>query len=394
MYESWPLTPLGEILIERQETPDPLALETGEIRIVSKITFDKGQLEFRINGKTKTKMILIRPGDLVLSGINAAKGAIAIYPDEEKKPASATIHYGTYEVKKNKADKNFFWWLLRSNTFQEILSENLPGGIKTELKAKRLLPIKIPLPPLSEQRRIVAKIERLAAKIEEAKRLRTILNGRSSSLRNSVVEKLCFNSTYKVIKFGDALHSATNGIYKPPEFWGSGLPCIRMYNIEGPEMNTKEIQHLEVTDEELKKYGCTEGDLVFNRVNSAELVGKTGLITAAFPMCTFESKNMRIRVDKSKIVPAYAAIVLNSTPVKRYYREQLKQQCGMATLNQQHVKSIPFPLPSIDQQFGVIEIFDSLHEKVSSMKALQAKTETELNALLPCIIDKAFKGEL
>ena len=88
----WEKVQLGEVLIERKETPDPVGLETGEIRIVSKIGFDTGEIEFRDSTATKTKMIQFQPGDIVFSGINAVKGAIAIYPNNAAKPASATIH--------------------------------------------------------------------------------------------------------------------------------------------------------------------------------------------------------------------------------------------------------------------------------------------------------------
>jgi len=167
-----------------------------------------------------------------------------------------------------------------------------------------------------------------------------------------------------------------------------------MYNIEGPEMNVNNLQMLEVTPEELKIYGCKAGDLIFNRVNSAELVGKTGLITKDYPECTFESKNMRLRVDKSKILPMYAAILLNSNNIREYYHSSLKQQCGMATLNQNHVRSIPLPLPSLSEQRRIVEYLNNLQSKVDGLKKLQADTQKELDALMPSILDKAFKGKL
>lgn len=172
MSKAWPKISLGDVLTERREVPDPGALATSAVRIVSKIGFNDGRIQLRADGETKTGMILIRPGDLVLSGINAAKGAIAIYGEENTEPIAATIHYGSYIPNKDRVDIRYLWWLLRSNTFRELLQEYVPGGIKTELKAKRLLPIPVPLPPLPEQRRIVARIEQLAAKIEEARRLR------------------------------------------------------------------------------------------------------------------------------------------------------------------------------------------------------------------------------
>ena len=163
----WEKVRLGEVLIERKEAPDPVALEKGEIRIVSKIGFNTGELEFRASTATKTKMIQFHPGDLVFSGINAAKGAIAIYPHNEEKPASATIHYSAYAVNPERADVTFLWWLFRSKAFQHILFRTLPAGIKTELKSKHLLPISVNLPSLSEQRRIVTKINHFLVKLNE-----------------------------------------------------------------------------------------------------------------------------------------------------------------------------------------------------------------------------------
>jgi type I restriction enzyme, S subunit len=172
MSAAWPKVRLGEVLTERREVPDVDDLALGRISIVSKIGFSEGKIELRSEGGTKTGMILVRPGDLLVSGINAAKGAIAIYSKANARPVAATIHYGAYEINKDRVDVTYLWWYLRSGAFREILLDAVPGGIKTELKYSRLLPIEILLPPLAEQRRIVARIEELAAHIHEAQALR------------------------------------------------------------------------------------------------------------------------------------------------------------------------------------------------------------------------------
>lgn len=74
MSSNYSLVPLGEVLKERKEIPLSEQLESREVRIVSKIGFDDGKILLRADGQTKTGMILIRPGDLVVSGINAPKG--------------------------------------------------------------------------------------------------------------------------------------------------------------------------------------------------------------------------------------------------------------------------------------------------------------------------------
>src|SRR5690606_21121042 len=105
------------------------------------------------------------------SGINAMKGAIAIYDPGSSQKVAATIHYAAYQVNKEKADIRYLWWLLRSQYFQDILSQQVPQGIKTELKAKRLLPVVIPLPSLTEQMEIVLAIQNFSLKIHGALQL-------------------------------------------------------------------------------------------------------------------------------------------------------------------------------------------------------------------------------
>ena len=106
MRSEWSMIKLSEILTERKEKPNLYAILNGEIPIVAKIGFDSGKIKLREESKTKTNMILIEPGDLVISGINAAKGAIAIYGEENIKPAAATIHYSSYVINKKRA-KNY-----------------------------------------------------------------------------------------------------------------------------------------------------------------------------------------------------------------------------------------------------------------------------------------------
>src|SRR5688572_2841712 len=84
--DAWPLRPLADALLERRETPDPDDLISGKVKIVAKVGFRNGQIELRSETETNTGMILVRPGDLLVSGINAAKGAVAVYDSDASGP--------------------------------------------------------------------------------------------------------------------------------------------------------------------------------------------------------------------------------------------------------------------------------------------------------------------
>ena len=118
MKHTWRMTSLGDVLVERRETPSDLELMSGATPIIAKIGFNDGRIELRDGSQTRTKMIRIQPGDLVISGINAAKGAVAIYGSDRPGPIAATIHYSSYAPVQDAVDVHFLWWLFRSGFFR------------------------------------------------------------------------------------------------------------------------------------------------------------------------------------------------------------------------------------------------------------------------------------
>lgn len=393
---SWPEVPLKRLLIYVDER---VHLEDMREYITITVKRRHGGLEererlFGHQIKTKKQFRLV-PGSLIISRVQCWHQAYALVPDTIPPNMIASTNYDQFTISPE-VDRRFFWWLTHSPRFTETVRGSAVGVVIEKMVFDRdaWLEKTIPLPPLSEQRRIVARIEALSVKIEEVRRLIHKSEVELDNLLASAINSACYRNTIQQVAFGDVLIEAKNGIYKPPMFWGRGIPCVRMYNIDGPSMNMRHLQLLDVTPDELAIFGCKLGDLIFNRVNSAELVGKTGLITKDYPQCTFESKNMRLRVNKQKVLPEYVAFILNSSKVRVYYRETLKQQCGMATLNQGHVGKIPFPLPPLAEQERIVEYIDDLKAKVDMLRKRKAETATEVDALLPSTLDKAFKGDL
>src|SRR6056297_3271861 len=89
---------ISEYLTERQEKYEPSAKEVTNLRRLEKIDFE-GNIHLS-DKPSKTKMIIVQPGDLVISGINVAKGAIAVW--DGGFPVTVTIHYSSYEFDKKK----------------------------------------------------------------------------------------------------------------------------------------------------------------------------------------------------------------------------------------------------------------------------------------------------
>jgi type I restriction enzyme S subunit len=396
MSKAWPMVPLGEVLTERREAPSVEAVAKGEIRIVAKIGFNDGKIQLRSGTETKTGMILVRPGDLLISGINAAKGAIAIYGEENTGPIASTIHYGAYIPNKDRVDVKYLWWLLRSKIFRDLLDSYMPGGIKTELKAKRLLPIPVPVPSLEEQRLIVIKIAELAAKIERARELQERAAWGTETLLSSEISHLFLKGREKGLTIGHLGDYVIDDCYGTSEKATddiSGTPILRMGNIQNGRLDLRGLKYLHLNAKDRTRLILEKGDILVNRTNSAELVGKCAVFDLEGEYA-FASYLIRLRLDKKRAEPRLVALYINSPTGRAYMFTERKQMTGQANVNATKLKALPIALPSLEEQRRIVTYLNNLEAKVDRLRQLQTRTAVEIGALLPSVLDKAFKGEL
>ena len=180
----WKKVRIGEFLTERQGRykPDDNAIVT--YKRLDKIDFSG---TVHISEKpSKTDMIVVQPGDLVISGINVAKGAIAVYQGME--PVTATIHYSSYIFDDSVIDLEYFKYFVKSPAFIETLKKQVKGGIKTEIKPKVFLPLEISLPDLPTQKQIVKRISVNLKRVNElAKEIET-QKGYAKQLRRNILQ--------------------------------------------------------------------------------------------------------------------------------------------------------------------------------------------------------------
>ena len=382
----WQKVQLSELLIERKETPDPVALETGEIPIVSKIGFNTGQLEFRNSSATKSKMMQFQPGDLVFSAINAAKGAIALYPTDAVKPASATTSYTAYSVNTERADSTFLWWLFRSTAFQHLLYRTLPGGIKTHLKPKQLLPLSVPLPSLLEQRRIVEKINHVVTKIDEARALREQAEAELASFVSSVYrDALEPSEGWSVKHVSELCEKPQYGYTASAASEPIGPHLLRITDIQDGSVNWETVPYCNCPTPE--KFLLHKDDILFARTGPT---GRSFLVEEC-PTAVFASYLIRLRVRKW-VTPQYLYAFFQSP---NYWSQISANTIGSAqpNCNGRKLAALQVPIAPPEEQQRIVAYLNRFEEKVQQIKALQVRAAEELDELLPSILDKIFRQD-
>ncbi|TSA24477.1 hypothetical protein D4R71_06985 [bacterium] len=183
---NWISKRISSFLEERPDRFKPEEANEMNLKRLEKIDFS-GNMHIIENKPTKTDMILIKKGDLVISGINIEKGAVAVYTGEDN--LLATIHYSSYEFDKNKINIEYFKWYLKSKNFHEVLLTQIKGGIKTELKAKNFLPLEILLPSIYHQEDILNKINEVMDEINDVTNSFNCIKGFIDKLRQSILQE-------------------------------------------------------------------------------------------------------------------------------------------------------------------------------------------------------------
>ena len=259
------------------------------------------------------------------------------------------------------------------------------------LEATEGQPDHVALPDyLSEQRRIVAKIEQLAARIDEARGLRCRADRSSSVLALRAAKRLFEEHTHHTVKIGDAFRVTTGGTPSRgnPAYWAGPIKWV----------SSGEVAFCRIRDtkEKITRLGEAESNAKRYPPNTVLLAmigqGKTRGQCAILDCEAATNQNVAgIHVHETKHVPEYVYHWL----VTRY-QESRSRETGTAqpALSGKRVREMPIPLPPLDEQRRIVAYLDDLQAKVDRLKALQAQTAAELDALLPSILDKAFKGEL
>ncbi|MFV0228521.1 restriction endonuclease subunit S [Empedobacter falsenii] len=193
----WIDVKFSDFLKERKGRYKPNDEAIKGLKRIEKIDFS-GQI-YISDKPSKTDMILVKDGDLVISGINVEKGAMNIFHGNED--VVATIHYSSYTYDTNVIELEFLKHFLKSKKFKDVLKEQVPGGIKTEIKPKHLLPLQIQIPKsLDDQKKIVEHLDQLYDKLNDSSteithQLDLIKNLRQAFLREAMQGILVSNET-------------------------------------------------------------------------------------------------------------------------------------------------------------------------------------------------------
>lgn len=296
-------------------------------------------------------------------------------------------HIFRVDVKEELVDKHYLRYALNSLIIKIIDQAHGGVGLKHITKAK-LEEVQIPLPLLEEQRRIASildKADELRQKRQQAiEKLDQLLQATFIDMFGDPISN---PKGWDIGCIGDMLESVKYGSSDKATLEGE-IPILRMNNLTySGEMNLTDLKYITKVQAD-EKYLVKEGDILFNRTNSKELVGKTAVYVGPEPMA-YAGYLVRGRT-KANFAPEYISAFLNSPWGKEKLQSMCKSIVGMANINAKEFQSIVLPIPPEDLQIQFKNKILAIREK----KQLLVNQLNVLETLFNALQNQAFSGNL
>lgn len=438
----WKKVKIGDFLTEREGRYKPDDSKISKYKRLDKIDFSG---TIHISDKpTKTDMIIVHPGDLVISGINVAKGAVAVYQGDE--PVCATIHYSSYTFDSSKVDLDYFKYFVKSPAFIAALQKQVKGGIKTEIKPKHLLSLEITIPDLQTQQEIVKKIslqlqktEQLSVEIESQKNY--IKQLRQNILQEAIEGKLTADwrkqnpvqkgnpdydaealfeqiqkerksekkqkelspiideekpfeipDGWKWVRLGEIIKEPPRNGYSPKAVdFETSIKTLKLGAVTYGIFDPNEYKYI---NEEIPKDAycwLQNGDFLIERSNSIEYVGICAIYTGKNNEFMYPDLLMRFRTQ-DVLSKQYIHTALISPFNRSYFMSNAKgAQKTMPKINQECVVNTMIPLPPISEQKEIVKQIEKNLQTISDLENQITEREQLTKQLMQSILKDAFE---
>lgn len=286
-----------------------------------------------------------------------------------------------------------FRWLVSEDFRDEALSYQgrtlLPKINQDGLNATRL-----PVPPLPEQRRIVAKLDRLSARSRAA---RDHL-ARTAKLAVRAKQAILATALTDFSEFGplgDLARDIRYGTARKCDYEGGPTPVLRIPNVAAGRIDSADLKRASFEPREVRTLALEVGDLLIIRSNgSVDLVGRSAVVGDEHAGYLYAGYLIRVRLDLDRALPEFVQLVLSSSRTRRLVEGLAKSTSGVNNINSKQLAGIPIPRATVPEQRELVRHVGAAFARIDRLTAEAARAANLLDRLDERLLAKAFRGEL
>lgn len=325
----------------------------------------------------KGDKLVMRKGDILFGRRNTYLRRVCIAPHDGLFSAHGMI----LRAKTERINSEYLPFFIASDYFMDEAIRISVGSLSPTVNWKELKELEFTIPTLEEQEKLVKtllaandlkeKYEELLAITDDLVKSQFIeLFGRPED-NNMGWDMGTIRDIVSDVRYGSSRQASSDGKY----------PYIRMNNITyGGELDLTDLKRINIPDNELAKCTVRKGDVLFNRTNSKELVGKTCLYDRDETM-VLAGFVIRVRMNE-KATPEFLVQYMNLPYMKELLLSMCKAACGQANINAQELQNIPIYIPPIDIQKRFIVLKQQTDKSKFEIKKAIENTSALIKSLM------------
>ena len=397
----WQVKKLGEVCDVLDNLRKPINSAERQVRIAGKSQSELFPY-YGATGQVGWIDSFLTNGEYILIGEDGAP-FLDIYKDKAYKIKGKTWVNNHAHILKGKEQfliDDFALYYLNSINYREYVN----GTTRLKLTKSNLVDIPFVIPPLSEQLAIVSKIEELFSELDNGKQQLLTAQQQLKVYRQSLLKwafegKLTNKNVkdgelpegWKWVKLGEVCTNVEYGSATKSKDIGR-VPVLRMGNIQNGRFDWEDLKFTDDTDE-IKRYLLKKNDVLFNRTNSAEWVGKTAIYKGERP-AIFAGYLIRINRIEMLIDADYLTYYLNTHSAKQYGNTVRSFGVNQSNINGTKLKTYPVPLPSLKEQQLIVQELESKLTICDKIEETITQSLQQAETLRQSILKKAFEGKL
>ncbi|MGC5330870.1 restriction endonuclease subunit S [Micromonospora sp. DT62] len=377
----------------------PGRLRVEDVRYTGKSAADLGESDS-----------LLHPGDLLFTRYNGninLVGACAIVP-QGVGPLTYPDKLIRVRVDPEAANSAYIAYLFQSPQLRSrvrALARTTAG--QAGISGASLRSVGIPLPPLAEQRRIVAALEETLARLDRGLAGLALAAGRARKLDqrlcgrvvggwplSSASEEYNLPDGWSIANLGSLSFESGYGTSTKCAYDAAGVPVLRIPNVQNGEVSLADMKYAVDESQNLDSYFVTPGDLLFVRTNgSPQLIGRVAVVREAMKVA-FASYLIRFRLKPGTVDPDWVALVVSSPAWRQHLETAAASSAGQYNLNSKTLASLPVPLPSLEEQRALLSEMSTARTLIESLTSELATAKRRAGALRASLLAEAFAGRL
>ena len=271
----------------------------------------------------------------------------------------------------------YLYYCLKHYNFNNVIS----GSAQPQITRQGMEKIYVTIGSHNKQMDIVDKLKKVENVIglrkRELKQLETLVKSRFAEMFGDPIMN---PEGWKVVTIGDIVTEVRYGTSKPA-VEGGKYPYLRMNNLTADgHLDLNDLKYIDISDDEVEKCVVRKGDVLFNRTNSIDLVGKTAVFDLPDDM-VIAGYIIRVRLNE-KILPEVLSQYMNLEALKDILRSMAKGAVNQANINAQELQSIRVYVPDIELQKQFVEMKDQVDKLKSKIQKSLEKTQLLFDSLM------------